>query len=362
MSSTFLQNVNRGLNRKNCLLKYITIPFTSPPIYHRHQNMWQVPEMAKIIGEFGYNVDVINYDADQALLNKKYNLLIDIYPQNNSVYKNNLAADCIKVLYSTGSAPNWQNRQHTARINALNTRRHAHLRPKAVVHPFDTVIKDFDALFLIGNEFTLSTYCNLSVTKTFLIRNSAFLFDLPDLTKKSSNTFLYMATYPQTLKGLDLLLEIFSRITDISLVIAGQYEFEKDFCNIYKRELYNSPNILPVGVIDVTSSLFNKIRQIASFFVLPSCSEGISGSTLTAMSAGLIPIVSHECGFNDDEVFHLEDCSLSCISETLQTFARKPMEWIKSQSLQTVETVRSRYTPSHFSHSFRTALQGLLEG
>lgn len=362
MSSDFLQNVNHSRHKQNCLLKYITAPFRSPPLYHRHQNMWQVPEIAKIVGEFGYNVDVINYDDEQTRLNKKYNLLIDIYPQNSKVYENHLASDCIKALYSTGASPEWQNRQQAARVNALNARRHAHLRPKAVVQPFGPSISSFDAMFLIGNEFTQSTYGSLPIKKVFLIKNSAYLFPDTDLNHKSPNTFLYMATYPQALKGLDLLLEVFGRNQTISLVIAGQYEAEKDFCHVYERELYRSPNILPIGVVDVTSSLFNKIRQIASFVVLPSCSEGMSGSVLTAMSAGLIPIVSRECGFGDGEVFNMGECSISGIRDTLLAFAKKPLDWIKNESSRAVETVRTRYSPSHFSQSFRTAMQGLMEG
>ncbi|MDD4600555.1 hypothetical protein SDC9_13775 [bioreactor metagenome] len=361
MNSDLLQNVNHTRHKKYCLLKYMTVPFRSPPLHHRHQNFWQVPEIAKIIGEFDYNVDVINYDDQKTYLNKKYNLLIDIYPQNNKVYENHLAKDCIKVLYSTGSSPDWQNSQQAARVATLNARRHARLRPKASVQPFGTELTTFDAMFLVGNDFTLSTYGNLSLN-VFFIKNSAYLFSEPDLTKKNPNTFLYMATYPQALKGLDLLLDVFSRTQNISLVVAGQYETEKDFCAIYERELYNSPNILPVGVIDVTSSLFNKIRQVASFIVMPSCSEGMSGSVLTAMSAGLIPIVSRECGLSDDEAFLLQDCSLTGIRDTLLAFAQKPLDWIKKESLRTVKTIHSHYTPNHFSQSFRAAMQGLLEG
>lgn len=362
MGIDILQNVNSSRHKKNCLVKYITAPFRSPPLYHRHQNMWQVPEIAKIAGEFGYNVDVINYDDEQTRLNKKYNLLIDIYPQNSKVYENNLASDCIKVLYSTGASPDWQNRQQAARVNALNARRHARLRPKAVVQPFGPNLASFDAMFLIGNDFTKSTYSSLPIKKVFLIKNSAYLFADTDLNHKSANTFLYMATYPQALKGLDLLLEVFCRNQNISLVVAGQYEAEKDFCHIYERELYSSPNILPIGVVDVTSSLFNKIRQIASYVVLPSCSEGMSGSVLTAMSAGLIPIVSRECGFGDDEVFNMGECSIGDIRDTLLVFAQKPLDWIKNESLRAVETVRTHYSPNHFSQSFRTAMHGLLEG
>ena len=361
MNANLCQNVNQTDYTKNCLLKYITVPFYSPPLYHRHQNMWQVPEMATLIGKFGYNVDVINYDDTMTKLTKKYDLLIDIYPQNNAVYQDHLTSDCLKVLYSTGAGPEWQNRQQALRVEALNDRRHSSLRPKALVQPFGAELASFDALFLIGNDFTLSTYGKLPTKKVFLIKNSAYLFPDCDLSQKSPNTFLYLATYPQALKGLDLLLEVFGRNQNMSLVVAGQYEAEQDFCAIYQGELY-SPNILPVGVLDVTTSLFHKIRQIASFVVMPSCSEGMSGSVLTAMSAGLIPIVSRECGFADDEVFHFRDCSLSCINDTLQAFSQKPLDWVKSESKQAVDTIRSRYSPEHFSQSFRAAMQGLLEG
>lgn len=362
MRSALCENVNHTEYEKYCLLKYITVPFYSPPLYHRHQNMWQVPEMARILGDFGYNVDALNYDDTETKLTRQYDLLIDIYPQNNVIYQDHLTSGCLKVLYSTGAGPEWQNRQQTIRVEALNARRHSSLRPKALVQPFASEIVFFDAMFLIGNDFTLSTYGELPIKKVFLIKNSTYLLPESDLSQKSPNTFLYLATYPQALKGLDLLLDVFARNQTISLVVAGQYEAEKDFCAIYERELYYSPNILPVGVIDVTTSLFQKIRQIASFIVMPSCSEGMSGSVLTAMSAGLIPIISRECGFADDEVFHFRDCNVSCINDTLNTFSRKPLDWVKNESRRVVNTIRSRYGPEHFSHSFRVAMEGLLEG
>jgi len=361
MNTNICCNVNRTNWPKNCLLKYITTPFCYPPVYHRHQNMWQVPEMAKIIGDFGYNVDVINYDATIVSLTKQYDLLIDIFPQNNSVYQNHLKNNCIKVFYSTGASPTWQNSRQAERVEALNTRKHARMRTKCYVQPLPPTIAAFDALFLIGNSFTLSTFSDISFTKVFFIRNSAYQFPDADVSRKSANTFLYLATYPQVLKGLDLLLEVFSRSDDISLVVCSQFESEKDFCAVYEKELFHRPNILPVGVVDITSPIFNKIAQICSYFVLPSCSEGISGSVLTAMSAGLIPIVSRECGLESDDAFILNDCSIPGIRNTLKLFANKPLDWIKSQAVATQQTVRSKYTPQQFTASFRAAMQGLLE-
>jgi hypothetical protein len=86
----------------------------------------------------------------------------------------------------------------------------------------------------------------------------------------------------------------------------------------------------------------------------------MSGSVLTALSAGLIPIASRICGFTDQEVFLLEDCSIDGITNTFRSFAQKPLAWIREQSVSMRELYEAKYTPAHFSASFRDALQGVL--
>lgn len=356
------ENVNNTGFTKNCLLKYITSPFQHAPVYHRHPNMWQVPEIAKIIGEFGYNVDVIEYDVHDVQLSHQYQLLIDIFPQNHRVYAGALADDCLKIVYCTGASPDWQNREHTARVQALNVRRGVSLPLKSYAQPFGEELTSFDAMFLFGNRYTLSTYESLPIKKVFFIKNTAYNLPAIDPSHKSPNTFLYLATYPQTLKGLDLLLEVFARCPELNLVVCSQFPYEKDFCAVYEHELYHTPNILPIGVVDITSDLFQKIRQAASYLVLPSCSEAMSGSVLTALSAGLIPIASRICGFTEEEIFLLPDCSLNGITETLRFFAQKPPDWIREQSANMRALYEEKYTPAHFSASFREAMQGVLKG
>lgn len=360
MKPGLYENVNHTNHQKNCLLKYIIVPFQHPIMYHRHQNMWQVPKIAEIIGEFGYNVDVINFDDETVHLNRSYELLLDIHPQNHTVYEKHLADNCQKVLYSTGAAPAWQNNRELARIQALNIRKQTALKPKALVPLYDKSIASFDALFLIGNKFTLNTFHDLNIKKCFLIKNSAYIFPNMEYTKKSPNTFLFFATYPQVLKGLDLLLEVFYKNRNLNLVVCSLFNNELDFCKVYEKELLHTPNILPVGPIDITSNVFKKIREICSYVTMPSCSEGMSGSILTAMSAGLIPIVSQECGLDAEEVNIFQTCNIDCIANTLQSFSAKNLDYIKTESLKAMEIIRTRYSPEQFCTSFRTAMNGLL--
>ena len=68
---------------RNCLLVYITSPFIKVPKKETHQNQWQVVELAKIISQFQYNVDVIDFDNSKVKLSKEYDLIIDIDPGGN---------------------------------------------------------------------------------------------------------------------------------------------------------------------------------------------------------------------------------------------------------------------------------------
>ena len=103
----YLINVNKHNHGKNCLLMYITEPFLDKENLNTHQNQVQVIEMSKIIGEFGYNVDVIDYNNEKVKLDKKYDLILELHPGLNEVYKMNINEGCKKIAYITGSNPSF---------------------------------------------------------------------------------------------------------------------------------------------------------------------------------------------------------------------------------------------------------------
>ena len=105
---------------------------------------------------------------------------------------------------------------------------------------------------------------------------------------------------------------------------------------------------------------FCEISEKCSFTILPSCSEGVAGSVLTAMSAGIIPIVSRECGFEDDEVIQLRDCDMETIEEAIRYYGEKDSEWIEQESIRVRQIVKDRYSRESFVQSVRAALQDVL--
>ena len=163
-------------------------------------------------------------------------------------------------------------------------------------------------------------------------------------------------------KGLDLLLEIFSEdLKDCTLYACGGYVREQDFCKEYHKELFETPNIIPMGFVDVESDRYKEMALSCAYTLLPSCAEACAGSVLTNMSAGLIPIVSKECGFEDDEVINLEDCRKETILKTLKEYSTKDRDWILQQSQHSINIVKQRYMPSNFTHSVESALNAILK-
>ncbi len=356
------ENVNHTSYSKQCLILYVTTPFRMALNDYNHQNVGQTLALSRIIGEFGYNVDVMDYDNHYVKLRKNYDLIIDLHPGSNDLYKKFTTPYCKKVAYITGSNPTFSNNAEMERIESLVLRKGVRLDQIRRVEPIKKeAMESCDMTMFMGNEYNLKTFNEFNLKKVFIISNNGYEFlKNDDFSKKNPRNFLFLGGKGQVHKGLDLLLDVFSKNKDVNLYVCSLYRNEKDFCNLYERELFYSPNVIPVGFVDVGGKKFSAILKSCSYMLLPSCSEGKAGSVLTAMSAGLIPIVTRECGFEDDEVFHLENVGIEHIEQMVARFSRMNLDWIREKSKKTMELVNTRYSSKNYEDSVRTAMRCLL--
>lgn len=355
------QNVNATNFPKNCLLLYVIEPFKSENININHQNQWQAKELARIVGEFGYNVDVMRFDVQGVKLDKTYDMVIDVHPGFNDVYRRNMSDDCCRIAYITGSNPTFSNLAEADRLKSLYIRRGKHLKQRRYAKPFiKSEMEEFDAIFFLGSHYNFETYSEFSLKRVCYINNTGSCdFVTDDYSDKSPNNFLFLASGGQVHKGLDLLLEVFSENSNLNLFVCSSYKAELDFCMLYRRELFQRKNIYPVGFVNIESETFYEICRKCSYLVLPSCSEANAGSVLTGMAAGLIPVVSRECGFSEEEVHYFKDCSLEVIAETVRDFSRKSADWIESESSKALQVMRDRYSHRNYTESVRAAFEQL---
>ena len=359
--------IYRGLKRnvlgtnfkKDALLVYIIDPFISQ-LSNSHSNQKQVMEIAKTFSSFGYNVDVLDY-LRLKKIEYKYDLMLLVDCNLLPKFYNNMNYKCKVIGYLTGCDLTFSNKAEEKRLNYLYDRHKVHLKARRkVVNVYDKFLMEnkFDAFFLMGNEFTLSTYDAFNIKTVFFIKNSANILETRRkiaFENKKQNSFLFLASYGQVLKGLDIVLDVFSKTPDLKLYVCSSFEQERDFCKLYNKILFNSENIKAIGFIDVNSKAFKNIIDECSYLIAPSSTEGCSGSVLTAMAYGLIPIITKENGVDNDEAIWLENDNVDYIVEVVKSYSSKDISWIKEKAMKNQDIYYKNYTFNCFKHSFAEA-------
>lgn len=355
-------NLYNTKHEKNALIKYIVYPFFSDNKYEKHQNEWQVKEIARVIGAQGYNVDIVSFDSPFIKYRNKYDLLLDIVPGTNDVSQKFLNDNCIKIAYLTGMNPSVACKNEDGRLLALKKRRGVQLSRERVANVLTKDVEKYNAFFYIGNLYNLASYKEFNLPPVYFMRNNGYTFDTLDLSNKDRKSFVYFASYGQVHKGLDLLLDVFAQNDfPCELYICGCVLAEKEFCNCYNQELFSTNNIHTIGFVDVGGDKFWEIMKKSTYVLMPSCSEGIAGSVLTCMSAGIIPIVSKECGFEDDEVINLPDCELTTIHDHIIEYSMKSNEWIEEKAQQVKQIADTKYSKENFTKIFERSLKSVID-
>lgn len=352
-------NVFGSAHNRRCLLAYVRRPFF--PSWRRrfaHQSHTQIKVLARILDQLGYQVDVMNYAAAPTLRGQ-YDLVIDIHPDRSKPYWNHLSPHAKKIIYYTGSFPEFQNRAEQKRINAVNRARGAAIIPRRQVPKIEKEVwQQFDALLLIGNAVTRKTFPAFVPSITLIPNTGDPMYPVLPTDKKSPKSFLYLASGGQVHKGLDVLLELFARHSEWELYVCSPFSRETDFVAAYQHELYETANIHPIGFLDPYSKRFREIAARCTYLLAPSCSEGMSGSVLLAMSAGIIPIASKECGVDGIPLF--DSLSQHDIEQSIQVYSKKSKSWIKKESVRMRDVIQEKHSPKEYNYAVSKALQEVL--
>jgi hypothetical protein len=367
MGYPFCQNVNslpELKGQRRALLVYLVEPFYLPKEdlkFSSHQNFGQSKLIAAMIGKFGYSVDVADYRDNLGWLKGSYDLVITHRIElRNSLELINKAR--LKIYLASGTQHRVHNENLRARLEELKARRGCEM--KALVWDDEDLscLASFEAIICFGNAHTERTWsenCELPVHGFNNYGFESIEFAEKDFDRCKSG-FLFFGSKQQIGKGLDLLLEVFPKHPELDLFVCGNYESEKDFCRCYKEELFHSPNIHPMGFVPVNSPLFRHLVGSTAFVTLPSCSEGQPGSVVQCMHAGLLPILTPECGIDTEDFgITLASHSLEDIEKTIVSAAQQPVEWYLERTRRVRETALAKYSVDAFVHRWENILNDL---
>ncbi|MCQ8894112.1 MAG: glycosyltransferase [Methanolinea sp.] len=349
--------------KKNVLLSYITLPFrigADNPAFYTHTNTWECLQIAKTWLNHGFNVDIIDWDNHSFVPKKDYDVFIDIHSNMERIAPL-LKKNCLKILHITGSHWSFQNNAEMKRLSELKIRKGVQLKPRRQVPP-SLGIEYADCATILGNKFTQSTfaYSGKPLYQIPLSTTVQFPFFVKDFNKIRKN-YLWLGSSGMVHKGLDLVLDAFSQMPDYHLFICGPVDQEKDFHDLYYKELYQSQNIETMGFIDIRSDKFLNIIKNTCALIYPSCSEGQAGSVITCLHAGLIPVISEQSGVDIDGFgILLNNNSIEEIISSIKYLSNKPKEELESMSRNAWDYARIHHTRENFAKCYNTFVDDIL--
>lgn len=360
----------RSQGAPRALVYYKTDPLFSSDLRnsYRHTNDNEVLEIVRLLRKLGFNVDLVDREAAWSevapLLNEKYAIYFANAAGNSArlhtAINHKIDALC-RIYYAAGPEPEYSNELVHKRHNEFDARTGKTSVRRRILRDanYEQRLHGMDAIFYVGNEFSASTFRRVSTIPLFRVFPStspAIYLDLESIKSKSSSSFLYLGGNGLICKGLDLVLEAFDGLTDLSLDVCGPGpNSESDFWNYYQPLLQRNPQIRFHGFVDVTGSHFREISSHAAYNVFPSCSEGCATSVVTAMRRGVIPVITRESGVDIGEFgFQIEDISVNAIRNLAIQLARLPREQLTQRVIATYLD-SNRYSMDGFRSSMTAA-------
>lgn len=345
----------------NVLLSYVIEPFfleNKKDVSISHTNYWESLCIADVFLDLGFNVDVVSYDDNYFVPEKKYTIFIGSRVNFERI-ANLLNNDCKKIVHLTVAHWLFHNKSQLERIANVKNKKNVVLTPKKTVE-VNNAIEVADCATILGNKFTMGTY-GYAMKKMYQIPISTPVLYPWQENKNFSicrKNFIWFGSNGLVHKGLDLVLEAFSEMPEYTLTVCGPVSGEPDFENAYFEELYRTPNIKSVGWTDIGSEKFKEIALNSIGLVYPSCSEGQSGGVVTCLHASLIPIVSYESGVDiaQDVGIILTECSVAEIKNSVKTIAELSPEKLEIMARNAWECARRNYTKESFTESFKKTI------
>ena len=190
------ENVNAANHNKRCLILYVTEPFHTKVIPDFHQNQWQVKEMARIIGEHGFVVDVAQYDVPDLRLKHNYDLVVGLIPRGLDIYSTHLNPDAIRIAYLTSMNLAVTTANERERLEGVKKRRGAILLPRRGSNiVIEKKIEEFDGAWYIGNEYNFHSYDCFKMPPSFRIINSGYAFNWANtMADRDPKSFVFFAS------------------------------------------------------------------------------------------------------------------------------------------------------------------------
>ncbi len=361
-----------GAKKGAILLSYLSSPFTLTPKERKtdpHTSYAECIKIAELFSKRGYDVDVIDWDNTTFIPKKPYKVCIDIQ-KNLERLEHLLPRDCKRVMHIVSAYSEFQNEAEAKRLRRIKSRRDIQLIPRRQEY---VSLNPKYANFLegFGNKTIQATYARFGKSIFPIPASVAHEFSFPDSKdfEKVKKTFMWFGGGGAVHKGLDLVLEAFSRMPGTKLHIIGPITKERDFIDAFANELsspdlilHDRPKVNAQGHMIVGNQLFSDIANECVAIIYPSCSEGTSGAVIQAMHASLIPVITPETGIAEDApAIVLKETSVESIQAEMQKMMNTSDDVLRSKAYDVWSYVRKHNTMEKFEEAYTQFIDTKLE-
>ncbi len=321
-----------------------------------------VHSIIRALSELGYVTDVIDYDDATFRVAKPYDLFIGHWGKNFEWIYSQLPKETVSIFYPM--YPYWKflNETEAERIANLERRRGVRLQAERVMQVGDDfALSHADGIILMSNERGKHTYPNPE--KILTIPNASYERGFIDLEKKDfaagRNNILWLSGSGNVHKGMDLALDAFTQMGDKHLYICSK--LEPDFADVYKKELFETPNIHYVGLIRIYSKQFFDLCRQCNTLLFPSSSEGCPGSVVDAMFQGIIPMVT--LASHIDLGPHgkiIEPCTIEHIIRAVSEMGARDAVSLKAESIAVQTYAREQFSVARYITILKQHIQTIV--
>lgn len=356
---------------KKVLVSYITYPFREGAS-RRHSNYQESLVIAETFNEIGYKIDVFHQDYQKKIDYSKYDLVFGVgEPLEKSFYYSGNKR-IIKIYYGLGRQIIVNNKASLKRVRDFYQKNKQLMLDSARIGEKAWQIQTTlsNAIITLGNEVTINSYkefydgkiYNLPVTfiKTMSYKDVVSKKNF----SKAREHFLWMGGSGLLHKGLDLLIEFFSKQenADLHLHVCGPTFKETEFMNFYAEKIRRNKNIYVYGFIDVNSKKFEEILLKTAFIISPTCSEGQPSSVITGMgNGGLIPILTKESSINiGKEGILIDDLNLKSVAKAVKESQNITEFKLREMSLLSGEKTNRIHNINNFKKQLKKHLVEIL--
>ena len=358
MNRLFVRNAFNTSHSRTALFCHLTQSLDTNN--RQHVNRLEGLLTARVLSSLGFNIDLYNYRYKEDIDYSPYDLVYGLGRNLPRAYQQNRSHPLV-IYYATG-LPLCLFSYQAHRAMQYFYARHgvwlyeSHRFPEGDVE--ETMSEQLcDALIVLGAE-SHALHQKLYPQKIVLAQNAPFNTRLDEKTilnkeyALAKKQYLWMGSIGLIYKGLDVVLDVFSKRPDLTLHILC-LEKEPSFFEHYTEAL-RLPNIRRYGFIDVQSPLFQELVATCGFVLSSSWAEGQSTSVVNCMHCGLIPIVTRECGLSHDEVpILLEDQSMEALERALRICDAMDPSTMRELAGNVLKNTKQRHGPKAYMEQLR---------